>query len=79
VIFANVQLLFQTALTDLVVRAFACEAWQTGFYSQLGHNKDVNVVSVIAQRVKKQSVDYTSAKEKLIQSWCYETLTVKSA
>jgi len=30
----------------------------------------------VAQRIKKQSVDYTSAKVKLIQSWHYKTLTV---
>jgi len=29
-----------------------------------------------AQRIKKQSVDYTSAKVKLIQSWRYKTLAV---
>jgi len=30
----------------------------------------------LAQRIKKQSVDYTSVKEKLLQSWCYKTLEV---
>jgi len=30
----------------------------------------------VAQKVKKQSVDYTSAKVKLIQSWRYKTLAV---
>jgi len=29
-----------------------------------------------AQRIKKQSMDYTAVKEKLLQSWCYKTLAV---
>jgi len=31
----------QNQLRGLVVRAFACEAWLTGFDSQLGHTKDL--------------------------------------
>jgi len=57
-----------------------------GFNSQLGHTKHLKMVSAaslaltlnirVAQRIKKQSVDYTSAKFKLIQSWRYKTLAV---
>jgi len=31
---------FWSQLRDLVVRAFACEAWKTGLDSQLSHTKD---------------------------------------
>jgi len=30
----------------------------------------------VEQRIKKESVDYTSAKVKLIQTWRYKTLAV---
>jgi len=30
----------------------------------------------VAQRIKKQSVDYMSAKEKLLQSWRYKIFAV---
>jgi len=33
-------------------------------------------VKRVAQRLKKQSVDYTSVKEKLLHSWRYKTLAV---
>jgi len=53
----------------------------------LGHTKDLkngiccfsyfNAQHLrVEQRIKKQSVDYTSAKVKLIQSWRYQTLAV---
>jgi len=49
----------------------------------LGHTKDLkNSICFnaqhlrVAQRIKKQSVDYTSAKVKLIQFWRYKTLAV---
>jgi len=59
----------------------------TGFDSHLGHTKDFkNSICCfscfhtqhlrVAQRIKKQSVNYTLAKEKLIQSWRYKTLAV---
>jgi len=78
--FLNIQ------LRGLVVKAFAYEAWWTGFDSQLGHTKDFkngiccfacfNAQHLrVAQRIKKQSVDHTSVKEKLIQSWRYKTLS----
>jgi len=59
-------------LRGLVFRAFACEAWQTEFDSQLGHTKDCcfscfNAQHLkVAQRIKKQSVDYTSVKKILL-------------
>jgi len=54
---------------------------------ELGHTKDLkNSICCfscfnaehlrVAQRIKKQSVDYTSAKIKLIQSWRYKTLAL---
>jgi len=53
----------------------------------LGHTKDLKngiccfscfnaQILRVAQRIKKQSVNYTSAKEKLIQPWRYKTLAV---
>jgi len=56
-------------------------------YSQLGHNKDLkNEICCfscfnaqhlkVAQRIKKQSVDYTSANVKLIQSLRYKTIAI---
>jgi len=73
-------------LRDLVVRAFACEAWLAGYDSQLDHTKDFKMVSSccfscfnaqhlrVTQRIKKQSVDYMSVKVKLIQSWRYKVV-----
>jgi len=57
------------------------------FDSQLGHTKylknGIGCFSCfnaqhlrVAQRIKKQSVDYTSVKEKLFLSWRYKTLAV---
>jgi len=55
--------------------------------SVLGHTKDFknrmccfscfNAQHLrVSQRVKKQSVDFTSVKEKLLQTWRYKTLAV---
>jgi len=38
----------------------------------------LRLIKRVVQRKKKQSVDYTSAKIKLIQSWCYKILAVIS-
>jgi len=47
--FQKVQFKLLHDLRDLkVVRAFACEAWKTGFDSQLGHTKDLKMVTLAA-------------------------------
>jgi len=72
-------------LRGLVVRVFAGEAWYTEF--DVGRTKDIkNGVCCffcfnaqhlrVTQRIKKQSVDYTAVKEKLIQSRRYKTLAI---